>query len=85
LDLPTEKRHLAIAVRDIAEGEERIQRQLTLLDTLRQRGQNLTEAEHLLQTLRQTLQTWEDHRDLIVQAIARLESAPAGHSVPPTT
>lgn len=83
MDLMTERQHLAKANQDIAEGEERIKRQFTLVEGLRARGQNVTSAEGLLRTLRQTMQGWEEHRELILEAIARLEATPAG-TVPPS-
>ena len=74
LDLATEREHLAKAERDIAEGEERISRQAQLIERLREGGHSLSEAQALLATLTQTLQTWRDHRDEILRTIARLES-----------
>ena len=76
-DLQTEQEHLAEANRHIAEGEQRISEQLLLTEQLGWAGRDVSEAERLLLNLRQTLETWSDHRDPIVQEIARLESAPA--------
>jgi hypothetical protein len=75
LDLATEKEHLAKADSDIAEGERRIARQADLIEEMRGNGQGMAEAEHFLDTLRQTLQAWRDHRDIILSTIARLEGA----------
>lgn len=75
LDLATEREHLAQANRDIADGEMRIGRQVALVERLRANGHSPTDAEKLLATLRHTLQTWQDHRQEILRAIARLESA----------
>jgi len=73
-DIETEKRHLAKADCDIAEGEKRIRDQVELIARLRDRGHSVSNAERLLETLRQTLQAWQHHRDEIVRTIARLES-----------
>ena len=78
LDLATEKEHLAKAESDIAEGERRITQQTELIERLRRDDHNVGEAETLLETLRQTLRTWQDHRDLILVTIARLEGGAAG-------
>lgn len=71
--LETERRHLAQARQDIAEGEARIRHQVALLDRLRASGQDTACGEALLKTFRETLQSWTAHRDLILGAIARLE------------
>ena len=78
LDLATEREHLAKADRDIAEGQERISRQVELIERLRDGGHDLSDAERLLETLQQTLQAWQDHRDEIARTIARLESEALG-------
>jgi hypothetical protein len=78
LSLADEKKHLAKAEHDIAAGEERIARQVELIEDMRESGQGLVEAEKLLQTLRQCLETWREHRDEILRAILRLEGGGAG-------
>jgi len=75
-DLETERGHLAKADSDLADGERRITAQMLLIEQLRADGRDTVEAERLLLTLRQTLDAWWGHRDLIVQAITRLEHAP---------
>jgi hypothetical protein len=72
IDLATEKRTLIKANRDIAEGEERIGRQIDLIGRLRDGGHSV-DAQALLQTLQETLQAWRGHREEILRTIARLE------------
>lgn len=75
LTLEMERGHLAKADRDIVDGERRITAQQLLIEQLRVDEHDTSEAERLLLTLRQTLEAWQSHRDLILQAIARLEQA----------
>jgi flagellar motility protein MotE (MotC chaperone) len=88
LDLATEREHLAKADRDIAEGEARISHQVELIERLREGGHSVSDAERLLTTLQQTLETWQNHREEILRTIARLErgelGSPGGSPVPPT-
>lgn len=87
LDLATEREHLAKADLDLAEGEARISRQIELIDRLRKGGHSVSEAEGLLDTLQQTLQAWQGHREEIIRTIARLEreklDRPGGPPLPP--
>lgn len=80
LNLAEERRVLAKAERDIAEGEARISRQAALLERLRRGGRDVARAEALLETLRQTLRAWQAHRAEILRTIARLESEASGSS-----
>jgi hypothetical protein len=81
IDLETEKENLAKANRDISEGEDRIARQTELVERLRRSGHSVAQAERLLDTLHQTLQSWRDHRDEILRTITRLEMGrPEGSS-----
>lgn len=73
-DLAMERAHLALAERDILEGEGRVFRQEELVALMRSRDQNTTEAEALLRVLRETLLTWKSHRDQILRTIANLEN-----------
>jgi vacuolar-type H+-ATPase subunit B/Vma2 len=73
IDLATEKRTLIKANRDIAEGEERIGRQIDLIGRLRDGGHSVVDAQALLQMLQETLQAWRGHREEILRTIARLE------------
>lgn len=77
LDLATERQHLVKAEIDIAAGERRIARQAELVARLHLGGHNTVQAEALLETLRETLLSWRDHRDVIRYTIARLESETA--------
>ncbi len=78
LSLADERKHLAQADRDIAMGEERIARQVELIEEMRVGGHSVVEAEKLLHALRQCLETWREHRNEILRAILRLESDGAG-------
>lgn len=75
LTLEDERGHLAKADRDLAEGERRISAQMLIIEHLRATGHGTDAAERLLLTLRETLETWLNHRVLIVETITRLEGA----------
>jgi hypothetical protein len=65
-----EERHLAIANRNIAEGEARVERQLALIERMNLRGGGDTDAaERFLDLLRQMLESWKHERDMIVEAL----------------
>ena len=72
MDLATEKAHLAQAERDIAQGEQRITRQMLLIDRMRRGGHDVSEAEKLLQMLRDTMAVWQTHREDILMELARI-------------
>jgi len=69
VDRQMEERHLAIASRNIAEGEARVERQLALIERLNLRGVNTDAAESFLSLLCQTLEGWSRERDMIVAAL----------------
>ena len=73
MDLATEKEHLAKAELDLVDGGARVRQQSDLVKRLRGAGQDVVAAERLLATLEQTLDSWRDHRDIILTTIARLE------------
>ena len=73
-DLAMERAHLALAERDIIEGEDRVFRQEELMALMRSQCQNTAEAEALLRVLRETLLVWKAHRDQILRTIASLET-----------
>ena len=73
-DLAREREDLVKADRHIAAGEQRISHQCELIESLRRKSQQVLQAESLLETLRQTLQTWQEHRLEIVRRISYLES-----------
>ncbi len=72
-DLAMERAHLVKAESDIGEGERRVAAQILLIERLRQDGHATGEAERLLVTFEQTLKTWKEHREAILEGIARLE------------
>ena len=61
-DPALERKHLAKAERDIADGERRITRQMLLIEKMRQEGHDTNEADRLLLTLEDTLAEWRAHR-----------------------
>ena len=75
-DLATEREHLTRADRDIVAGERRVTAQVLLIERFRGGGHDTREAERLLLTMQQSLETWQGHRNLILQEIARLERMP---------
>ncbi len=70
-DPAIEREHLSQAERHIVEGEERITRQMILIDKLRLDGHDVVEAERLLVTLRETLVAWHGHRDEVLRELER--------------
>jgi hypothetical protein len=74
IDLETERRSLVRADRDIADGERRIERQVSLIGQMRLDGHDVSDALALLALLRDTLETWRSHRSEIVRSIVRLEA-----------
>ena len=75
LTLEVEREHLAKADCDIVEGERRVSAQELLIERLHVNEHDTGDAERLLLTLRQTLSAWHGHRELILQAISKLEQA----------
>ncbi len=71
IDPAVERQHLAQAENDIAEGERRVTNQILLIDEMRRDGHDTAEAERYLQTLRETLAVWYDHRDMILRELER--------------
>lgn len=71
MDRRMETRHLALADRNIAEGEARVDRQLALIERLKLRDVNTDTAEEFLLLLRQTLAGWNRERDMIVLELGR--------------
>jgi hypothetical protein len=64
-----EERHLAVANRNIAAGEARVQRQIALIERLKRQGANTDVAEDFLDLLRQTLEGWRRERHMILEAL----------------
>lgn len=71
MDRAMETRHLAVADRNIAQGEARIEQQLALIGRLKERGANTDTADDFLALLRQTLAGWNRERDMIVVELER--------------
>lgn len=74
-ELSWERDNLVKSDSDIVAGEGRITRQAALIERLRRDGRSTSDAEGLLETLRQTLQLWRDHREGILRRIAYLEGS----------
>jgi len=72
VDLATEQAHLAQANEHISAGKVRIAAQEELVDRLRRDGHPAQLAQDLLDRFRETLVTWNDHRDEICRQIDRL-------------
>lgn len=71
--LRAERDALIRADLDIRMGEDRLLRQQELMAEMTNAGQDLPQAERLLELLRETLAGWKLHRQLIVERIAYLE------------
>ena len=72
-DLLKEREHLAKAELDITDGEKRMTEQIIRIQRLRDGGRNTAQAEEMLRTLEETLKAWREHRQTILDTIARLE------------
>jgi len=72
--LEQERSDLRLADRHIVEGESRIAQQEALVGRLESEGFPAPEGERLLQTLRETLQLWRQHRTQILMRIGYLEA-----------
>ncbi len=74
-ELARECRDLEKAEKDLVEGRQRVEDQQRLIDRLALQGHDTAEAQLLLHNFQHMLDAWHDHRELIVQRIALLESA----------
>lgn len=72
-ELEREREALEKAGADIAEGQDRIDRQAALIAEMRSKGLDTAEGERLLTLLGDTLAHWEKHREMIVERISYLE------------
>jgi hypothetical protein len=61
---------LAVADRDVTEGQERIARQAEVLCELDAQGQDTTHAQNLLLVMQQSLDAVSAHRQQIVRELA---------------
>ncbi len=71
LRLDTERAHLSLADRHMAEGRLRIRNQIRVIRTLRAAGFADDEALRLLRLIRAIQETGRKHRRLIVQELLR--------------
>jgi hypothetical protein len=71
-ELRAEKALLVKAEKDIEEGWRRLRNQQDLFLELQAGGHDTTQAERLVELLRQSLIEWERHRTLIEQRVAWL-------------
>ncbi|MCB8822865.1 hypothetical protein [Microvirga rosea] len=74
-DLQHERNDLIAADRHLVQGEQRITEQLALIQKLTEQGRDTALAGELLRLLEETMAIWQDHRRLILDAIARHERA----------
>ena len=74
-DLRQEREHLILADRHLAAGQQRIVAQTALIARMTEHDYNTATARDLLRLLQQTLVTWQEHRQLIPETIARHERA----------
>jgi len=68
--MASEQDHLAMAIRHIVCGEERVREQRGLIDRLAQRGHDTEVAKVLLDTMQTSLDRMREHRRMIERAIA---------------
>ena len=64
-------KHLGLSDQHIVGAQERIAQQHHLISTLTKNGHETACAKHFLECLEQTLRSFEMHRTLIVQEVAR--------------
>lgn len=76
MDQQSEISHLRKADTDLADARARITRQEELVARLEKDGHKTDTARSLLQTMRETLNTMEEHRRLILDQLAAM---PANH------
>jgi len=68
--MATEHDHLVQAIRHIARAEEMVVEQRGLIDRMAQHGHDTTLAEAVLNTMQNSLDRMQEHRDMIERAIA---------------
>ncbi|WP_201833795.1 hypothetical protein [Microvirga zambiensis] len=73
--LQREREDLIVADRHLAAGEQRIAEQIALIQKMSREGYDTALARDLLRLLEETMTTWQEHRQLILSAIARHERA----------
>jgi hypothetical protein len=67
---PTERDHLAQAIRHIARAEEMVTQQRDLITRMAEHGHDTRLAEQLLHTMQRTLHRMYEHREMIETALA---------------
>lgn len=77
LAMSKELEDLKLADEHIREAEERIDKQEALVQHLAADGHDTSNAEALLQTFRDTLTTYLDHRKLIIKKLDAQSNEPA--------
>jgi len=70
MDRKTEVEHLSRADANISAARQRIARQLRLIARLEEGGHELTTAQAILRTMRNSLELMEEHRRAIKREIA---------------
>jgi hypothetical protein len=73
--LAQERGHLALADRRIKDAEQRLAALGALIDQRRASGVDASSALHLQGLIEESVAIFRDHRQLILDAIARLERA----------
>lgn len=76
MDWRSEVAHLQKAEADIAEARVRIRRQEELVARLREHGLDISTAQSVLETMRDTLNAMEGHRQLILDHLASIKVRP---------
>ena len=69
-NLEHELADLAAAERHIERGRDRVERQRELVRRLEQHGHDAVDAQKLLNIMESVLRTFEEHRDMIIAAVA---------------
>ena len=70
-DLQQELDYLALADRHPAEGERRIADWVIRIKEMNARGEDTSQADQMLRLLQDTLGLWQEHRQMILDALAR--------------
>ncbi|MDR5787870.1 MULTISPECIES: hypothetical protein [unclassified Caballeronia] len=72
MDLARQEQALAVAIRDIADAEQRIRHQTELVAELARDGHDIKAALELLDALQRTLRAMIEHRNLIAEVIEKI-------------
>ncbi|MGE7414949.1 hypothetical protein [Methylobacterium tarhaniae] len=74
IDREAEVRRLNLADCHIADAERHITDQWLILEQQRAAGRDTQDAERLLETMEETLSTFQEHRRMIVEMIDRIDA-----------